>query len=326
MEGHGNGHGNGNGAANGNGTGAANGNENGNGNGTTNGNGTANGNGTGIGPGKMAYLVLGGAANPYLLARVRWPDIAQAITAGCTNWLDDVGIFDLPYEAISSEVTYTEAAAIASRWGASLPSEETAIECARPLIRRMPAEWSRLTPAEERAWSLEFVTTGLRADAIRQRAEAGDSRRRGSLLARLRKALGGFKYPDEIESSTPPTPAPSSERRLHARVPARGRGQIRCGNKTVSATLVDMSPGGARWHIVDSHAALEVGEQLDPSSLVVEGDGSGNEISLDVSGTVMWGETTALGAEFGVAFEPLSADETDRVRHLLLSSTSPRSA
>jgi hypothetical protein len=240
--------------------------------------------------------------------------------------LDDLGLFDLPYEAVSSEVTFAQAAAIASDWGASLPSEETAIECARPLIRRMPADWSGLTPAEERAWSLEFVTTGLRAEAIRQRAEAGDSRRRGSLLPALRKALGGYKYPDELESSTPPVPAQSSERRLHTRVPARGRAQIRCGNKTVSATLVDVSQGGARWHIVDSDTALEVGVQLDPSSLVVEGDGSGNEISLDVGGTVMWGETTALGAQFGVAFEPLSADATDRVQHLLLSSDSRRSA
>ncbi len=323
----GNGTGNGNGATvNGNGTTDGNGTANGsgNGNGTANDNGTASG--TGMTPGKMAYLVLGGATNPYLLARVRWPDVAQAITAGCRNWLDDIGLFDLPYEAVSSEVTYTQAAAIASDWGASLPSEETAIECARPLIRRMPAEWSGLTPAEERAWSLEFVTTGLRAEAIRQRAEAGDSRRRGSLLPALRKALGGFKYPDELESSTPPAPAQSSERRLHARVPARGRAQIRCGNKTVSATLVDVSQGGARWHVVDSDAALEVGQQLDPSSLVVEGDESGNEISLDVGGTVMWGETTAIGAQFGVAFEPLSADETDRVRHLLLSSASRRSA
>ena len=222
-------------------------------------------------------------------------------------------------------MTFTRAADIASNLGASLPSEETAIECARPLIRRMPAEWSGLTPAEERAWSLEFVTTGLRAEAIRQRAESGDSRRRGSLLPRLRKALGGFKYPDELESSTPPATAQSSERRLHARVPARGRAQIRCGNKTVSATLVDVSQGGARCHVVDSDANLEVGKQLDPSSLVVEASGSGGEISLDVGGTVMWGETTASGAQFGVAFEPLSTDEADRVRHLLLSSASLRS-
>jgi len=313
--------------ANGKGTanGTANGNGTGNGNGNRTGNGNGNGNGTGMRPGKMAYVVLGGTAKPYLLARIHWPDVAQAITAGCHNWLDDVGLFDLPYDAIASEVTYTEAAAIASNWGASLPSEETAIECARPLIRRMPAEWSKLTPAEKRAWSLEFVTTGLRADAIRRREEAGE-RRRGSVLPALRKALGGFHYPDELKPATPPAPAQSSERRLHARVPARGRSQIRCGNKTVSATLVDVSQGGARWRIIDSDAALEVGVQLDPSPLVVEGEGSGNEVSLDVGGTVMWGETTAMGAQFGVAFEPLSADQTDRVQHLLHSSASRKSA
>jgi hypothetical protein len=319
----------------------------------TNGVGT---NGAGTKPETIKYFVLGGATNPYLLARVRWPDVGQAITAGCRNWLDDLGLFDLPYDPISAPVSFDQAAAIASEWGTSLPSAETAIECARPLIRRMPADWSRLTPAEKRAWALEFVPTGLRADAIRERAEAEDPharRRRFPLRARRRKS----DQVDQVDQVSEPAPAastdseettdpvpvnghapepvravlgspaesPSPERRLHARVPARGRAQIRCGDRTVSATLVDVSQGGVRWRIFDADAALEVGEQLEPS-LVLEEDGSGKEVSLDVGGTVMWGENTVVGAQFGVAFEPLSADQTDRVQHLLPSPAASRSA
>jgi hypothetical protein len=47
----------------------------------------------------MSYLVLADRASPYLLARVRWPDVAQAITVGSQDWLDDLGLFDLPYDA-----------------------------------------------------------------------------------------------------------------------------------------------------------------------------------------------------------------------------------
>ena len=250
-------------------------------------------------------------------------------------------------------MSYDEAAAIASEWGTSLPSEETSIECARPLIRRMPADWSRLTPAEERAWALEFVPTGLRADALRPEAEAGDpqSGRRRSPLRALRRTSGRSSQVPELESPAsiadeektnlvavyghvpepirvvfgPPGQSPSPERRLHARVRAGGRAQIRCGNKTVSATLVDVSQGGVRWRILDTDAALEVGEQLDPS-LVLEADGSGNQVSIDVGGTVMWGANTVYGAQFGVAFEPLNADQTFRIQHLVLSSAASRSA
>src|ERR1700722_10346246 len=40
---------------------------------------------------EVQYLVLGDRTDPYLLARVRWPDIAQAISAGCPDWQDDLG-------------------------------------------------------------------------------------------------------------------------------------------------------------------------------------------------------------------------------------------
>ena len=106
--------------------------------------------------GEARYLVLPAGEAPYLLARVRWPDIAQAISPAHPDWLDDPGLFELPYEPSASVVSFAEAAAIAASWGASLP-ESPLHQSAPALIRRMPADWSKLTPAEMEFWSLQLV-------------------------------------------------------------------------------------------------------------------------------------------------------------------------
>ncbi|HVA08078.1 MAG TPA: hypothetical protein VNG12_15180, partial [Acidimicrobiales bacterium] len=111
------------------------------------------------GESEVQYLVLPNATNPYFLARVRWPDIHQAISSARPEWQDDPGLFDLPYNASSTRVTADQAAAIAADWGAHLPSEDTPHVAEFSLIRRMPADWSNLSPAEKRAWNLEFVRT-----------------------------------------------------------------------------------------------------------------------------------------------------------------------
>ena len=113
----------------------------------------------------MQYLVIPDSTNPYLLARVRWPDVAQAITAGCPDWLEDPGLFDLPIDPSSVAVTFERAAAIAASWGVNLDSEETFHSSGPSLIRRMPADWSNLVPAEIHAWSLDFVDTGRRVES-----------------------------------------------------------------------------------------------------------------------------------------------------------------
>src|SRR5471030_1772680 len=105
----------------------------------------------------VRYLVLPDAIKPQILARVRWPDVAQAISAGCPHWQEDIGLFDLPHDPISTPVTRVQAAAIALSWGANLPSDSTPRESGPLLIRRMPSNWSNLAPAEKRAWSLESV-------------------------------------------------------------------------------------------------------------------------------------------------------------------------
>src|SRR6202044_1940435 len=61
----------------------------------------------------VRYLVLADRAVPYLLARVRWPDVAQAISAANSEWVEDQGLFDLPYDPSAVVVSFPQAASIA---------------------------------------------------------------------------------------------------------------------------------------------------------------------------------------------------------------------
>ncbi len=110
----------------------------------------------------VQYVVLRDNAGPYLLARVHWPDTAQAISPGCPDWLDDPGLFDLPYEPSAVKVSFTEACAIVADWGSHVPSGIRPPTPRNTFIRRMPADWSNLTPAERRAWCLDRPTTRRR--------------------------------------------------------------------------------------------------------------------------------------------------------------------
>src|SRR5579871_4389114 len=92
---------------------------------------------------EISYLLLADRAVPYLLARVRWPDVAQAISAG-GYWIDDPGLFDLPYDPSAIAVSRTQAASVADGWGGRLHAEP--VEGVTSYIRRMPANWSDLSP------------------------------------------------------------------------------------------------------------------------------------------------------------------------------------
>ncbi len=111
----------------------------------------------------VAYLVLPNAEAPFLLARVRWPDVYQAISAVRTDWQDDPGLFDLPYAPASVHISYEQAVRIAQGWGARIPSEDADQQAGPSLIRRMPSDWSSLSTAERRAWSIEIEKTDRRA-------------------------------------------------------------------------------------------------------------------------------------------------------------------
>lgn len=119
----------------------------------------------------LQYLVLADGEEPYLLARVRWPDVAQAVTPGCLEWQEDVGLFDLPGDPGSVPVTLERAVDIAGSWGAHHPSEPT-VGSGPLLIRRMPANWSNMPPAERHAWSLDMSPARLGARRRRSRAGA----------------------------------------------------------------------------------------------------------------------------------------------------------
>jgi hypothetical protein len=118
---------------------------------------------------EVQFLVIPDISYPFLLARVRWPDVFEAISPTRPDWRADPGLFDLPYDASSTRVTREQAAAIASDWGAELPDDERSYQgdaTLRPsLIRRMPANWSNLSPAEKRLWSIDCLERERRATA-----------------------------------------------------------------------------------------------------------------------------------------------------------------
>jgi hypothetical protein len=129
---------------------------------------------------EVQYLVLPDATNPHFLARVRWPDICQAVSPVRPYWQDDPGLFDLPYDPNSTPVTFDQAQLIAAAWDVRLPADGIASPAGPSIMRRMPADWSNLSRAEKRAWSIEFMTT-------RQDLAAGDaSAARNGAVARSR--------------------------------------------------------------------------------------------------------------------------------------------
>ena len=64
---------------------------------------------------EVQYLVLPDVSNPWLLARVRWPDVFQAISPARRDWQTDPGLFDLPYDPSSAAVTLDEAVGVSGR-------------------------------------------------------------------------------------------------------------------------------------------------------------------------------------------------------------------
>ena len=126
----------------------------------------------------VRYHILENDGRPFLLARVRWPDIAEAVSVGRPVWQSDPGLFDLPYDPSGLSITEAEADGIAADWGAPAASDMT-LPGAPPIMRRMPPNWSELTPAERRQWRIESVTASTRPP-----------RERHDLWIRMRVFLG----------------------------------------------------------------------------------------------------------------------------------------
>ena len=70
---------------------------------------------------EVRYFTLSSTSDPWLLARVRWPDVYQAISSERGEWIADPGLFDLPYDRSSVAVSFELAAALPPLSTAALP-------------------------------------------------------------------------------------------------------------------------------------------------------------------------------------------------------------
>jgi hypothetical protein len=273
------------------------------------------------GTGEPRYLVLADRAVPYLLARVRWPDIAQAITARSPDWLDDPGLFDLPYDPGAVTVSFPQAACVAAGWGRQLhPGAAAGVPS---YIRRMPANWSDLSPSERRAWGIEFVGRGR------------SSPRR---VRRLRSSRAMVAASSAVSSAAPSNghvPAfaatngrgsAATERRREMRVRVDGRAHIRCGDTTtMSAGLVDLSEAGVGCVLPEGSPLASPGATLG-GPFLLEADVTTSRICLDVAGQITWQRGTGAGTQFGVVFGHLDEAESEGVRRFLAAACSRRGA
>ncbi len=242
-------------------------------------------------------LVLADRAVPYLLARVRWPDVAQAISVARPDWLDDPGLFDLPYDRSAVKLSFSQAASVAASWGRQL--QPGAAEGVPSYIRRMPANWSDLSPSERRAWGIEFVGTRNSSPRRVRRSRRTEQKiaappatvqANGHAAAlegpgRAGTGLDGPAANGSHQMGNVTTVA--TERRGHVRVPVDGRAHIRCGNTTISAGLVDVSEKGLRCVLPDAPSLIAPGPTLD-GPFLLEAEVISSRICLDAAGQISW--------------------------------------
>ena len=278
---------------------------------------------------EVTYLVLADRAVPYLLARVRWPDVAQAISVARPDWLDDPGLFDLPYDRSSVKVSFSQAASVAASWGRQL--QPGSAEGAPSYIRRMPANWSDLSPSERRAWGIEFVgTRNFSPRRVRRsrRAERKIDAPPATALANghaaalegAGRARTGLDQP-AVNRSTMTRVA--TESRGHVRVPVDGRAHIRYGNATISAGLVDLSENGLRCMLPDAQSLVSPGQTLG-GPFLLEAEVISSRVCLDVAGQISWHRRVGSNTQFGVAFAAMADGETEGVQRLLAAARNRR--
>ena len=272
----------------------------------------------------VTYLLLADRASPYLLARVRWPDVAQAITKASQDWLDDPGLFDLPYDPSAVAVSFPQAASVAAAWGRQLrPEPDTD---APSFIRRLPANWSDLSQAERRALGIESV--GRRRSSAR--ALHGLSQLR-SAQAKIASAAAGQRngHGTGVDAGDRPMTGVATNgqggtrarRRPERRISADGRVLIRYGNLTISARLVDLTESEMECVVPETRPGLAPGSQLS-GPFLLEVRGTPVQICLDVPGWVRWERSTSGDVHVGIAFGELSGAQTDGVRRFLAAAVS----
>jgi hypothetical protein len=272
----------------------------------------------------VTYLVLADRASPYLLARVRWPDVAQAITIGSPDWLDDPGLFDLPYDPSAVPVSFPQAASVAQAWGRQLqPEPDTS---APSFIRRMPANWSDVSPAERRALGIESVgKRPIPARALRRLRQLRASRPSIASAAATRgNGTGGEVAAGEHDVTDGPVNGDSNapaEGHRDVRISVHGRALIRAEDKTISAGLVDLSESGMECVLPEVLPRLESGAKLS-GPFLLELQGTTAQICLNVSGWISGHRSAGSVTYLGIAFGELSDAQTEGVRRFLASALS----
>ena len=281
-------------------------------------------------PGEMAYLVLTDRAAPYLLARVRWPDVAQAITVGSPDWLDDPGLFDLPYHPSAVKVSFAQAASVALGWGRQLSAE--AAEDVPSFIRRMPVNWSDLSPVERRAYGLESVGRKRVSPRRLRRLRSSQPKIGVPGAAQANGHAGAFAGgvpatgANGRSQTADPTGGLSSvavERRHHMRMPVDGRAHILWGRATIAVGLVDLSEGGVQCVLPEAPRMLAPGAALGRPFLL-EAEVTTSRICLNVASWISWSRTIRAGTHFGVVFGELADAETEGVHRFLVAASSRR--
>ena len=269
---------------------------------------------------EVKYLVLADRAVPYLLARVRWPDVAQAISAASPGWLDDSGLFDLPYNPSAVTVSFTQAASVAAGWGRQLHAEAgrgrpglppaDASELVRPVAfraaqlgHRVRRKTARPGPSSRPAAA---VPGGGRCPAAPADAQAS-----GQVAA-----LAGQSAPADVGGGRGGV---ATERRSSKRVRIGGRAHIRHDGTTISAGLVDLSAGGAGCVLPDEPQRVAPGATLG-GPFLLEAETSAWRICLDVTGQISWRRSAGADTHFGIAFAELAAGETEGLRRFLAAA------
>jgi PilZ domain len=287
--------------------------------------------------GEVRYLVLADRAVPYLLARVRWPDVAQAISARSPGWLEDRGLFDLPYDSSAITVSFHQAASVAAGWGTQL--QPGAVDGVLPYMRRMPANWSDLSPSERHAWGIEFAGGGRSSRRSVRRLRSAQAKMAASstvrssehtaMLAGARRDLGASadgpaSYGhDKMAHVMSRHEEVAMERRQHMRLRVEGRVHIRHGHTTVSAGMADLGVGGVRCVVPGAAAGLAPGAKLDGPFLLESGVTTWR-VCLNVMGWICWQRRTATDTHFGVLFRELDEGEIHGVQRFLAAACSRR--
>lgn len=98
------------------------------------------------------------SGNPYLLARLRWPDIAEAVSPHDRLWTTNWHLFNMLYESTGEWVGEDYARELALSWGASF-------DAVRAVLAKPPKAPNQMTPDELRTWA-EGVAAGLKPPPV----------------------------------------------------------------------------------------------------------------------------------------------------------------